>query len=85
MACPRYPEYQPPAIPWPTDYDDQDPKHGKRSPVLAASIAGFVAVLVIKRSCLPDSPSAEPAFRPPTAPWRGVRVADSIATTVTPN
>jgi hypothetical protein len=22
MAFPQYPEYQPPAVPWPTDYDD---------------------------------------------------------------
>ena len=81
MAFPQYPEYQPPAVPWPTDYDDQDPKHGKRSPVLAASITGLVAVLVLavgillglqlrgsdRAQPLPSSPSPSFAASPPTS------------------
>jgi hypothetical protein len=81
MAFPQYPEYQPPAVPWPTDYDDQDPKRGKRSPVLAASIAGLVAVLVLAVGILlglqlrgfdpgqplPSSPSPSFAASPPSS------------------
>jgi hypothetical protein len=84
MAFPQYPEYQPPAVPWPTDYGDQDPKHGKRSPVLAASIAGLVAVLVLAVGILlglqlrgsdpaqplPSSPSPSFAASPPSSTQR---------------
>jgi len=47
MVYPHYSDHQPDAVPWPTDYDDQDHKRTKRSPVLAASIAGVITVLVL--------------------------------------
>jgi hypothetical protein len=47
MVYPHYPQQQPEVVPWPTDYDDQDHKRTKRSPVLAASIAGVITVLAL--------------------------------------
>jgi hypothetical protein len=47
MVFPQYPNHQPEANPWPPDYDDQCHRRGKRSPVLAASVAGLIAVLVL--------------------------------------
>ncbi|HET6732672.1 hypothetical protein [Mycobacterium sp.] len=81
MAFPQYPDHQPPAVPWPTDYDDQRPEQGKRSPVLGASIAGLVAVLVLAVGVLlglqlsgsdpvqpqPSSPSPSFGASPPSS------------------
>src|SRR5690349_18564042 len=47
MVYQYYPDPQSDAVPWPTDYDDQDHKRTKRSPLLAASIAGVVTVVVL--------------------------------------
>lgn len=42
-----YYDHQQPTVPWPDGYDDSDPKRGKRNPVVAASLSGGVAVLVL--------------------------------------
>lgn len=42
-----YYDHQQPAVPWPEGYDDSDPKRGKRNPVVAASLSGGIAVLVL--------------------------------------
>jgi hypothetical protein len=81
MVFPQYPDHQPPAVPWPADFADQDPKHGKRIPVLAASVAGLIAVLVLAVGVLlglrlsgsdpgqplPSSPSPSFAASPPSS------------------
>ncbi|KUI17025.1 hypothetical protein AU192_21175 [Mycobacterium lehmannii] len=78
---PYYDHHQP-AVPWPDDYDDSEPKRGKRNPVVAASLSGGVAVLVLAVGVLlglqlsgsdPDAPDAERpsptvAAPAPTAP-----------------
>ncbi|KUI15404.1 hypothetical protein AU191_06735 [Mycolicibacterium acapulense] len=64
---PYYDHHQP-AVPWPDDYDDSEPKRGKRNPVVAASLSGGIAVLVLAVGVLlglqlsgsdPDAPDAE--------------------------
>ncbi len=64
---PYYDHHQP-AVPWPDDYDDSEPKRSKRNPVVAASLSGGVAVLVLAVGVLlglqlsgsdPDAPDAE--------------------------
>ncbi|WP_094289618.1 hypothetical protein [Mycobacterium lehmannii] len=78
---PYYDHHQP-AVPWPDAYDDSEPKRGKRNPVVAASLSGGIAVLVLAVGVLlglqlsgsdPDAPDAErpsPAVAAPasTAP-----------------
>lgn len=48
MAYPYQPEHQPPAVPWPADFDDQHAtERSHRSSLLTGIIAGVVAVLVM--------------------------------------
>ncbi|OBG91806.1 hypothetical protein A5698_20385 [Mycobacterium sp. E136] len=45
----RHPYYdqQQPAVPWPEDYADPEPKQGRRNHVITASLSGGIAVLVL--------------------------------------
>ncbi|WP_448420360.1 hypothetical protein [Mycolicibacterium sp. XJ1819] len=47
MAYPQYYHEHQPTVPWPDDYDGPDPQRRRRTPILAASLAGLIAVLVL--------------------------------------
>lgn len=42
-----YYDHQQPTVPWPDGYDDSNPKRDRRNPVVAASLSGGIAVLVL--------------------------------------
>jgi hypothetical protein len=84
MAFPHYPNHQPEAVPWPTDYDDQDHGRGKRSPVLAASVAGLVAVLVLAVGILLGLQLSRPGPQQPLATSPSPSVAASAPGSATP-
>ncbi|OBF28908.1 hypothetical protein A5724_26175 [Mycobacterium sp. ACS1612] len=68
MVYPQYPDNQPEIVPWPSDYDDPDINRGKRSPVLAASVAGVVAVLVLAVGVVLGLQLSRPDPLPPVLP-----------------
>src|SRR5690349_21052487 len=80
MVYPQYPENQPEVVPWPTGYDDQERE--RRSPVLAASIAGIVAVLVLAVGVLLGVQLSRPDSVSPLSP--SPTAAASAAASVTP-
>jgi hypothetical protein len=91
MVFPQYPDHQPPAVPWPADYDDEYPPPQKRSPVLAASVAGLIAVLVLAVGVLlglqlsrPDSVRPLPTAAPPSIVASGPAGAPSTTAPVAP-
>ena len=84
MVFPHYPDHEPPAVPWPAGYDDQDHGHAKRSPVLAASIAGFVAVLVLAVGVLLGLQLSGSDQEGPLAPTQSPSVAASAPRTAAP-
>ncbi|KUI22725.1 hypothetical protein AU193_10495 [Mycobacterium sp. GA-1285] len=77
-----YYDHQQPAVPWPDGYDDSDPRRGRRNPVVAASLSGGIAVLVLAVGVLvglqlkgsdpdettPSSPAPSVVASAPSAP-----------------
>jgi hypothetical protein len=68
MVYPPYSHHHAEVVPWPEDYGDRDGKRGKRSPLLAASIAGVVAVLVLAVGVLLGVQFTRPDAAPPALP-----------------
>jgi hypothetical protein len=87
MVFPQYPNHQPEANPWPPDYDDHCHRRGKRSPVLAASVAGLIAVLVLAVGILLGLQLSQPDPEKPlaTSPPPSVTASTPSGTVPTEN
>jgi hypothetical protein len=84
MVYPQYPGNEPEILPWPTDYEDPDGKRGKRSHVLAASIAGVVAVLALAAGVALGLQLSRPDVVAPVLPSTVPTPGASGPSTVTP-
>jgi hypothetical protein len=84
MVFPQYSNHQPDAVPWPTDYDDQDQGRKKRSSVLAVSLAGLVAVLVLAIGILLGLQLSRPGPQQSLSTSPSSSVAASVPAATTP-
>lgn len=88
MVYPYYQNHQSPAVPYPEDYDENCDHRGRRNPVLAASVAGVIAILVLAVGVLLGLQLTGPATSPqsplPTSPAAVTAAAPTVPTIPSP-